>query len=50
MKFNDEKWAKIAEAMEAMGSQKFSTAIIQKKIKELEKKAVVNDIVDGEED
>jgi len=37
-KFNTEKWAKIAEGMEAMGSRKFSTAIIQKKVKELEEK------------
>lgn len=29
--------------MEAMGSEKFTTAIIQKKVKELEKKAVVKD-------
>lgn len=42
-KFNTEKWAKIAEAMEGKGSQKFSTATIQKKVKELEKKVVVND-------
>lgn len=49
-KFNTEKWAKIAESMEAMGSQKFSTAVIQKKIKELEKKLVVNGIADDEED
>ncbi len=37
-KFALEKWTKIADAMEASGSQKYSSLFIQKKLKELEKK------------
>lgn len=37
-KFALEKWNKIAESMEAAGSQKYSSLFIQKKLKELEKK------------
>ncbi|KAI9878878.1 MAG: hypothetical protein M1830_010234 [Pleopsidium flavum] len=38
-KFAVEKWTKIADAMEASGSRKYSTIFIQKKLKEVEKKA-----------